>query len=58
MLSPGDEMGIRIYVDNISNATEQDIKDALPSIVESEFSDFKFIYNPKAKDLYFWGIKK
>jgi len=27
MLSPGDEMGIRIYVDNISNATEQDIKD-------------------------------
>jgi|APFre7841882724_1041349.scaffolds.fasta_scaffold01157_3 cold-inducible RNA-binding protein len=26
MLSPGDKMGKRIYVDNISNATEQDIK--------------------------------
>ena len=47
-----------LNTDYYKNLTEQDIKDALPSIVESEFSDFKFIYNPKAKDLYFWGIKK
>lgn len=42
--------------DYYKNLTEDDIRNFLD--VEEIFTSFYFEYNPQAKDLYFWGIKK
>jgi SAM-dependent methyltransferase len=44
------------WSDYYKNLTEEDVREVLD--VEKLFSEFKFIYEPTHKDLYFWGIKK
>jgi hypothetical protein len=44
------------WADYYKNLTEEDIKNVLD--VDSIFTEYYFEYNPFAKDLYFWGIKK
>jgi hypothetical protein len=44
------------WSDYYKNLTEEDVREVLD--VEKLFSEFKFIYEPSHKDLYFWGIKK
>jgi len=42
--------------DYYKNLNEMDFKNALN--LDDMFSEYEFTYNPKAQDLYFWGIKK
>ena len=54
----GDSSCPQLNTNYYKNLTEQDIREALPSIVEEVFSSFNFAVNEKSCDLYFWGIKK
>lgn len=44
------------WYDYYKNLTEEDIRNVIN--FDEIFSDCYFEYNPNAKDLYFWGIKK
>lgn len=44
------------WFDYYKNLTENDIREVIN--VDEVFVDYYFEYNPVAKDLYFWGIKK
>jgi hypothetical protein len=44
------------WYDYYKNLTEEDIRNVINC--DEIFSDYYFEYNPNAKDLYFWGIKK